>query len=125
MTKKTVPSATSPCLPRRFLLLTLSVAAIRMTSVLAFNPISCRLPAYVRHAPSGCSSGCILSRPLCLSAGSSSNNDDTITSIQGEPFFRMQQIPTATTGARLDHVVDCAEGGQCNVEEMLEMIEGT
>ena len=41
-----------------------------------------------------------------------------------EPFFRMQQIPTATTGSRLDHVVECAENGECDVTEMMAMIDG-
>ena len=41
-----------------------------------------------------------------------------------EPFFQMQQIPTATSSSRLDHVVDCAENGECDVEEMTAMIEG-
>lgn len=43
-----------------------------------------------------------------------------------EPYFQMQQIPTATTGAKLDRIVHCADagGGMCNVEEMMEMMEG-
>lgn len=47
-------------------------------------------------------------------------------SILGEDgtFFHMQQIPTATAGARLDRVVDCAENGQCDIEEMMAMIDG-
>ena len=42
-----------------------------------------------------------------------------------EPYFEMHQIPTATTTAKLDRIVQCAENGEmCNVEEMLEMMEG-
>ena len=42
-----------------------------------------------------------------------------------EPFFQMQQIPTATTGAKLDRIVDCAEHDGCDVGEMMAMIDGT
>merc|ERR1712232_151662 len=41
-----------------------------------------------------------------------------------EPFFEMQKIPTATTGSRLDRMVDCAENsGLCDVDEVSAMIE--
>ena len=39
----------------------------------------------------------------------------------GESY--MHQMPT-TTGTKLDHIVECAEGRQCDVEEMTQMIEG-
>jgi hypothetical protein len=37
----------------------------------------------------------------------------------------MHRIPTATATVqqKLDHIVECAENGQCNVEEMTLMIE--
>lgn len=44
-----------------------------------------------------------------------------------EPYFQMQSIPTgtATSGSKLDHIVQCAdESGQCDIEEMARMIEG-
>ena len=37
--------------------------------------------------------------------------------------YEIHQIPTST-GTRLDHIVECAEQGQCDVEEMTRMIEG-
>ena len=39
-------------------------------------------------------------------------------------YFQMQQIPTATSGDKLDHIVDCAEYGECDIEEMMNMIDG-
>jgi hypothetical protein len=45
--------------------------------------------------------------------------------LSDEPFFEMQQIPTATTGAKLDRIVDCAEHDGCDVGEMMAMIDGT
>lgn len=44
---------------------------------------------------------------------------------EAEPFFEMHQIPTATTSARLDHYIECAEtDGACEVHEMMQMIDG-
>jgi hypothetical protein len=43
--------------------------------------------------------------------------------LSDEPFFEMQQIPTATTGAKLDRIVDCAEHDGCDVGEMMAMID--
>lgn len=38
-------------------------------------------------------------------------------------FFDMRQIPTATSSSRLDHIVECSESGECNIEDMALMIE--
>jgi hypothetical protein len=51
-------------------------------------------------------------------------NDGGFESSEAEPYFQMLNIPTATSGSKLDHIVHCAESGQCDVEEMLQMIEG-
>lgn len=40
-----------------------------------------------------------------------------------QSYFQMQQIPTATTGTKLDRIVECADHGQCDVYEMTAMIE--
>ncbi|CAB9518350.1 expressed unknown protein [Seminavis robusta] len=71
-----------------------------------------------------------------LAATADSNEeDDTLASVYSravddEPYayFQMQKIPTdaipmAGSASRLDHVVDCAEHGECNVEEMMNMID--
>ena len=39
-------------------------------------------------------------------------------------FFQMQKIPTATTGEKLAHMVECTENAQCDVEEMMKMMDG-
>jgi hypothetical protein len=56
----------------------------------------------------------------------------SLSSTMNEPYsyFEVHQIPTATAGlagsaSRLDHVVDCAENGECSVQEMSDMIDGT
>jgi hypothetical protein len=48
-----------------------------------------------------------------------------MAALDEEPFFEMRQIPTATTGAKLDRIVDCAEHEGCDVGEMINMIDGT
>lgn len=55
----------------------------------------------------------------------SAMSGDSYEGFAAEPFFEMQQIPTAATGARLDRVVNCAENDGCDVQEMMEMIDGT
>jgi hypothetical protein len=56
---------------------------------------------------------------LCMSPKSTSDFGDP-----NEPFFKVYQMPTATSGSKLDHIVDCAQDGSCDVEEMLGMVEG-
>jgi hypothetical protein len=64
----------------------------------------------------------------CLSMAAAADDDEdtpTDTAANYEPYFQMQQIPTATTTAKLDRIVHCAENGEmCDVEEMMEMMEG-
>eukprot|EP00581_Thalassiosira_minuscula_P019497 CAMPEP_0183719582 /NCGR_PEP_ID=MMETSP0737-20130205/12449_1 /TAXON_ID=385413 /ORGANISM="Thalassiosira miniscula, Strain CCMP1093" /LENGTH=254 /DNA_ID=CAMNT_0025949303 /DNA_START=538 /DNA_END=1302 /DNA_ORIENTATION=+ len=38
-------------------------------------------------------------------------------------YFQMQQIPTATSGEKLDHIVECSENGECDIEDMMNMID--
>lgn len=59
------------------------------------------------------------SRSPRLTAAMSSSNSNA------EPFFEMHTIPTATTGGKLDRIVNCAENDVCDVQEMMEMIDGT
>ena len=74
---------------------------------------------------------------LVLGAAGDDNDDETLASVYSEQepyaYFQMQQTPTATwdisiplasSASRLDHVVDCAGHGECDVEEMTSMIDG-
>lgn len=75
-------------------------------------------------APQGASAFAFFAPPARFGAVSShltaAMSDDDF-----EPFFVMQQIPTATTGAKLDRFVECAQNDGCDVQEMMDMIEGT
>ncbi len=144
--KTTMPLWNHTMLP--FVVVTLSVVATATTSALALHTTTVRTglasravvpPTGVQrhHVPLDrqpprptwgghhCDGGWAATITRCRAAirpgdgatGGANNSDR-------EPFFRMQQIPTATTASRLDHVVECAENGECNVVEMLEMIEG-
>lgn len=53
----------------------------------------------------------------CASSSTEEDEEDCLP-------YEMHQIPTATTGTELEHIVECAEQGQCDVEEMTQMIEG-
>jgi len=57
--------------------------------------------------------------------GASRDVDGMMTELEdaASSYFRMQQIPTATSGDRLDHIVECSDHGGCDVEEMMNMID--
>jgi len=73
--------------------------------------------------PQNASSFAFLTSPHRLSSRLKAIMSDD--SFEAEPFFEMHQIPTATTGAKLDRIVNCAENDGCDVQEMMNMIDGT
>mmetsp|Transcript_16849 Transcript_16849/g.27976 ORF Transcript_16849/g.27976 Transcript_16849/m.27976 type:complete len:243 (+) Transcript_16849:92-820(+) len=81
--------------------------------------------ALARYAPSLAFTAAISNKRSCfLNHGLGAKTRLFLATPDGEePFFQMQETPTATTTSRLDHVVDCAENGFCDVEEMSAMIE--
>jgi hypothetical protein len=60
--------------------------------------------------------------PIRLASLRSSQGEEE-PELSSEGFFEMKQIPTATSSARLDQIVDCSESGECSVIEMAMMIE--
>jgi hypothetical protein len=87
------------------------------------------------------STTCRRSTPRCSATTNADHDDKKINMAsvysptnQPHPYFQVKPIPTAlwitsrlteSASSRLDQVVNCAEYGECSVEDMTAMIDGT